>query len=194
MHEYGRISTLNQSLKEKIFVLPVATTTDNNIPPTTSASAPHSPIDSTFYTLDTDLEHMSGIVDGDQLNASSSHLPSTSNSVGPSLSSDSTFSKAGKSIDASVAASVSGTGPKGSWQAPESWNIVPDSTDLLQWPSDYDSISPGHASKGQKSFVRIFREDGTFGTISCDLEITVTELIQLLGQKVLSLHRLLAIN
>ena len=174
---------LKSKFKRKDSVLPVTTTTDNNIPPTTSASAPHSPIDSTFYTLDTDLEHMSGIVDGDQLNASSSHLPSTSNSVGPSLSSDSTFSKAGKSIDASVAASVSGTGPKGSWQAPESWNIVPDSTDLLQWPSDYDSISPGHASKGQKSFVRIFREDGTFGTISCDLEITVTELIQLLGRK-----------
>lgn len=104
--------------------------------------------------------------------------------------------------DGSISGPASGNAPPGdpattwqapeswntpaTWQAPESWNILPDS--VPQWPADYDnprtSLSgPGSGAKPQRYCVRVFREDGTFGTISCDIDTTVTELMQLLGKK-----------
>lgn len=148
-----------------------------------STSVPQSPLGSTFYPLDTDLEHMTGIVDGEKLNAAPSHLVSTPNLVAPFLNNETGSPVPGKHANSLVTTEAQHVEHAGSWQAPESWNIVPDSADFLQWPSTYDSISPGHGGKGKKSCVRVFREDGTFGTISCDIEITVTELIQLLGRK-----------
>lgn len=74
--------------------------------------------------------------------------------------------------------------PGATWQAPESWNILPDS--VPQWMTDYSATripSTATGGKSQRYYLRVFREDGTFGTISTDIDTTVTELMQLLGKK-----------
>lgn len=149
---------------------------------------PEKPPNSSYITLDTDLEHMTGIVDGKKSNSATGplSLPSAgvSNAVAPFNNTPSTYISHGTpDILQSSKPSIGTIDPTAAWKAPESWNIVPESTDVLQWPSDYDNMIPKRAGKPQKSCVRVFREDGTFGTVSCDVDITVTELIQLLGRK-----------
>lgn len=86
-----------------------------------------------------------------------------------------------------VGSTVNVADPAAGWTAPESWNILPDS--VPTWPSAYDNSSAITRSasklgaKIKRCFVRVFRQDGTFGTISCDIDTTVAELIQLLGKK-----------
>lgn len=168
-------------------------------------SVPQSPLGTTssnFYPLDTDLEHMTGIVDGKKSHTptnsvSNTNLPNVNSSALPGITTDDLgLSEIRTSGTGTTTPGITIPGPSttaintadqaGGWQAPESWNIVPD-TAVPHWPSSRESSSssaqPKSTNKNQKYFVRIFRENGTFGTFSCDIDITVTELIQLLSKK-----------
>ncbi|ANB15511.1 adenylate cyclase [Sugiyamaella lignohabitans] len=68
------------------------------------------------------------------------------------------------------------------WAAPESWAVSKETplTEDALWANG-DAIAS--APKKTNFFLRVFREDGTFGTVSCPLYATVSELIQMLGRK-----------
>mgnify|MGYP000910273593 CR=1 FL=1 len=159
---------------------------------------------SDIYTLDTDLEHMAGIVDGPKASHSASNsISNLSPFIGDPLDSTSTTTGTSGKFLISDSSAV--------WEAPESWSIMPDIAAALQssidltFGSESSTVSSSSASTSKdysknpsttttvngnrkpkptvKHCVRIFRENGTFGTISCDISTTVTELIQLLGRK-----------
>lgn len=136
---------------------------------------PQSPVNNntSALTWDISLDGLNGIV-----NDPKSH--SASNSV--SFSSDAT-----EPIQpAEVAMKAPVDNSNGSWQVPESWNYQPD---LVPAPGKTE-VTQNESLKEEapkvakpKHCMRVFREDGTFGTISCDYDITVTEVLQLLGRK-----------
>ncbi|CAN6645393.1 adenylate cyclase [Trichomonascus vanleenenianus] len=73
------------------------------------------------------------------------------------------------------------------WMAPESWRVatpmVPE-TKLQEQPSTVaPEKAPAKKQVAERHCLRVFREDGTFGTLSCDMNITVEELVQMLGRK-----------
>lgn len=147
-----------------------------------------------IYALDTDLEHMTGIVDGTKRSHSASNSVSASNTL-----------KLNNVENIPDPATSSSTDRAPGWEAPESWAIMPDTaTSIKRSSTGHTSSSlssalspvsptifktpmtpttPSRKKSNVKHCVRIFRENGTFGTISCDLSTTVTELIQLLGRK-----------
>lgn len=132
---------------------------------------PQSPLgtnDSPVYTWDINLDGMNGIVDGRKAHSASNSISITPNAPEPDVSPDNTPNMAAGDI---------------AWQAPESWNILPDVVPRLPHTEETAESVQKPAPKQLKHCVRIFREDGTFGTISCELDTTVTELLQLLGRK-----------
>ncbi|KAK9480609.1 hypothetical protein V1514DRAFT_275599 [Lipomyces japonicus] len=71
------------------------------------------------------------------------------------------------------------------WSAPESWGVMKGNdsqTAAMQTSYLYKSTAPRTHSKSSYA-VRVFRTDGTFTTISCTLDATVPEILQILGRK-----------
>lgn len=81
--------------------------------------------------------------------------------------------------------------PGSKWTAPESWGVV-DSIDpnldktsnessMTKWGDKFDQDKT--IRRKTNHCLRVFREDGTFGTLSCSIDISVNELLQMLGRK-----------
>lgn len=127
------------------------------------------------FTLDTDLKEMNGIVKGRTM----SQATSDDSQVSPK--------EAGKA--------VSGT----SWIPPESWGVASKSptdtrgsssrindsnSEVAEKPVWGAGFDYNAAEKKMDNYcLRVFREDGTFGTLSCPLDITVYQLLRMLGRK-----------
>lgn len=139
--------------------------------------------DSTSLTIwDLNLEGMNGIVDKQKKHSANNSISIPNTSASSYLAPDqSELSLDGFAMTGDIQI---GDDFSAAWKAPESWNILP--APVPQYPLEYESTIddiPKTQVKAPKYCVRVFRPDGTFGTISCDLETTVTELIQQLGRK-----------
>ncbi|KAK9368922.1 phosphatase 2C-domain-containing protein [Lipomyces kononenkoae] len=71
------------------------------------------------------------------------------------------------------------------WTAPESWGVMrPDDEHQSTYKPSQPKKTPLPRSKAASTYyIRVFRTDGTFATIVCPLDITVTDLMQILGRK-----------
>lgn len=155
-----------------------------------------------FYPLDTDLEHMGGIVNPkppsngrtatfspteETFTTSTTKKKHSSAAVSPTstpmrrsatseLTPTTTMAPQIPQASSNPTTATPTADPAANWTAPESWNIVPSFA-----PS---KVSPFPArNPNEKHCVRIFREDDTFGTLFCRVDVTVKELIQLIGKK-----------
>ncbi|KAJ9244931.1 hypothetical protein DTO169E5_1312 [Paecilomyces variotii] len=118
-----------------------------------------------FWTLDTDLDDMTGIISGPRppspRDKSSIHDATTSQG------------QDGKDRNSQL----------GNWYAPESWQVkrqdiaarIPETAD--------DSRGPPVKDDGKSYFIRIFRIDSTFATLSSGLNTTVADILVMLGRK-----------
>ncbi|KAK9357157.1 hypothetical protein V1504DRAFT_465519, partial [Lipomyces starkeyi] len=69
------------------------------------------------------------------------------------------------------------------WTAPESWGVMgPDDYNALKSPQLKKAPVPRSRAASRYN-VRVFRTDGTFATVACPLDATVTDLLQILGRK-----------
>lgn len=112
-----------------------------------------------------------------------------------------------QSIDSNIEYNNNVKDPQTNWMPPESWGVI-HTNEGQKWGFGFDhenSISTNTApqvnittstdtsndnsnangSQRRKSnhCLRVFREDGTFGTLSCPIDISVAELLQLLARK-----------
>lgn len=147
--------------------------TFNNKFPFSKKTRPHRPFDMTdeaigptdhndpghVYHLDTNLNDMEGIL-----------------TKPPPLT----------PMDSSFIASIDGDrrestveGPKGRWDAPDSWAVRRNTEDNTDDVPEVDEIGspPRPDEKLNPYFIRIFRSDGTFSTHSMALDSTVTDVI-----------------
>lgn len=129
---------------------------------------------SSIYQLDTDLEHMTGIVSS----------PNPTDDISTSLAVTSSFNSNSNSTSAlpKLAPAIS----EGKWQAPESWDTVPvTSSSLMQTPSEQTikHIDLPAAKSNVRYCARIFRDDNTFSTLSSPLGVSVTEFSEQIARK-----------
>lgn len=126
------------------------------------------------FSLDTDLEHMNGIVKPRPL--------SLTTTAGVRASRRSSFGKLEQGLTGPQSRQGSGSSFKQGWIPPESWDVETTVQEPVPaWGAGFDPNSG--IKKPTNHFFRVFREDGTFGTLNCPLDISVSELIQLLGRK-----------
>ena len=149
------------------------------------------------FSLDTDLAQMEGIVlpKSTRIPAVSADRKSFSK---PDVARTGTAWTAPESwgveemtvtmVNSMSEAPVARTGRRGT--APESWGVEEMTATMVNSMSeaplvttDLSSMNGVLAKKKANHCVRVFREDGTFGTLYCALDITVGELLQLLGRK-----------
>lgn len=119
--------------------------------------------ESGVWPLDTDLNHMEGIV---------------ASSQGGRDREDSTTAlpEDGKKRDGTAA---------GNWDAPESWQVKKHSEDLATRLPKIANEAARNAPEGNGSsyFLRVFRIDSTFATLSAGLNATVADILLMLGRK-----------
>lgn len=146
-------STIDQTNMGSTTSLPVSQPQSQPLAVTDSSSSSKLP---DMYQLDTDLEHMAGIVN-------------TSNS-----------------IDVTHPPPKPNPVTETKWEAPESWNTIPAVSAL----SSKDTTQKGSITKKAISpepnvryCARIFRDDDTFSTLSCPLDITVSTLSEQIARK-----------
>ncbi|KAF2878145.1 hypothetical protein BDV95DRAFT_600823 [Massariosphaeria phaeospora] len=126
-----------------------------------------------LWQLDTDLEHMEGIVNVQQppMTPPTGDLPVIAWPT-EELGGIETKDQDGNTVV---------------WDAPDSWAVRPVGSDSMPRNGEYDET--GATSKEEdisKTYcVRIFRVDSTFATLSATLNTTVAEIIQILGKKTL---------
>ncbi|THC90855.1 hypothetical protein EYZ11_009686 [Aspergillus tanneri] len=117
------------------------------------------------YQLDTDLSHMEGIV----------------KQRSPAPLSDKNKTDGASTEHSGI---PDGLGP-GNWDAPESWHVK------KQW-DDNTALLPGGGEgplrttsepAGVPFFIRVFRIDSTFATLSTGLNATVADILLILGRK-----------
>lgn len=115
------------------------------------------------WALDTDLNHMEGIVASSQSGRgrgdSTTALPED-----------------GKKQDGTAA---------GNWDAPESWQVKKHGEDLAARLPKIANEAARNAPEGNGSsyFLRVFRIDSTFATLSAGLNATVADILLMLGRK-----------
>ncbi|KAK9484358.1 phosphatase 2C-domain-containing protein [Lipomyces starkeyi] len=81
---------------------------------------------------------------------------------------------------------VSQVGPTGAgWTAPESWGVMRADEELHNGgkPPQPKKAPVPRSKAASRYYVRVFRTDGTFATVVCPLDVTVTDLLQILGRK-----------
>ncbi|PYH77694.1 adenylate cyclase AcyA [Aspergillus uvarum CBS 121591] len=122
--------------------------------------------DSNMWALDTDLSHMEGIV----------NPPSPGDR--------------GRIPDGAFAQVEDRTNrdnlPAGNWDAPESWHVKKQKDDISSLLPDEGVEQPGPTISepdGVGYFIRVFRADSTFATLSAGLYATVADVLLLLGRK-----------
>jgi adenylate cyclase len=119
-----------------------------------------------LFNLDTDLEHMEGIV-------APIHNPLMPTPIGehvpPPFGGDE--KKADPDDDAN-------------WKHPESWGVRQEEEESVRPELDEPDVVPLEMNS-RMYCVRVFRADSTFATLSATLDTTVAEIIQILGKKTL---------
>ena len=111
------------------------------------------------FELDTDLAHMEGIVDRDR-GSDASLVPTgedgTRQTDEPSTS---------------------------QWAPPESWQVK--KNDIATQPTEKEEEASNKApeKEGTQYFIRVFRIDSTFATLSAGLNATVADILRMLGKK-----------
>ena len=108
------------------------------------------------WRLDTDLNHMEGIVSSSQ----------AGRKQGP---------------DGATAPLEESKKLDGHWDAPESWQVKKHGEDLSKIANEPGRTAP----EGDKTsyFLRVFRIDSTFATLSAGLDATVADILLMLGRK-----------
>ncbi|KAE8144587.1 hypothetical protein BDV25DRAFT_166492 [Aspergillus avenaceus] len=123
-----------------------------------------------MYQLDTDLTHMEGIV-------RKRSPPSTADR-------NNLADGASKQQDE---ANKRDTMPTGHWDAPESWHVKrhgEENTAVLPNGVDVESVrTVPSESDGTPYFIRVFRIDSTFATLSTGVKATVADILVILGRK-----------
>ncbi|ORY13274.1 hypothetical protein BCR34DRAFT_272780 [Clohesyomyces aquaticus] len=124
-----------------------------------------------LWNLDTDLDHMEGIVNLQQppMTPPTGEIPPVWPGEDPAV--------APKDQDDLTAA----------WDAPDSWAVKRPDEEGAPRHGDYDDNSavPKEEDSSKTYCVRIFRVDSTFATLSATLGTSVSEIIQILGKKTL---------
>ncbi|KAF9889252.1 cysteinyl-tRNA synthetase [Aspergillus nanangensis] len=115
-----------------------------------------------MWTLDTDLSHMEGIVR--EQNSTSAE-------------------DRNKSLDATTGENENGR--VGHWDAPESWHVKKHGEEsVVRLPTSGKTIARNAPdTDGISYFIRVFRIDSTFATLSTGLNATVADILVLLGRK-----------
>ncbi|KAL2012027.1 hypothetical protein VTN00DRAFT_4745 [Thermoascus crustaceus] len=121
------------------------------------------------WALDTDLEHMEGII-------------SQPRPLSPTDRSGGIFDGAPSNDD--DGRDMNGV-PAGNWDAPESWQVKKHGDDIVgRLPEIADELPNGGAKdNGTSYFIRVFRIDSTFATLSAGLNATVADILVMLGRK-----------
>ncbi|GAT22120.1 adenylate cyclase AcyA [Aspergillus luchuensis] len=133
----------------------------NEVPPGKEIRQPDR---SNVWELDTDLTHMEGIVNPPSPSAKSKMLD------GASIRSEETRRR-----DAV---------PAGNWDAPESWHVKKQNEPSTLLPQDTSEPGPTITEPdGPNWYIRIFRPDATFATLSGGLYATVADLVHGLSRK-----------
>ncbi|PYH89794.1 adenylate cyclase AcyA [Aspergillus ellipticus CBS 707.79] len=133
----------------------------NDLPPGKNARYPD---EANVWALDTDLSHMEGIVN-----------PPSPSERGKQFDGASLRSEDTKHRDAV---------PAGNWDAPESWQVKRQRDEGSLMPPE--TFEPGPAiaeSDGGNWFIRIFRHDTTFVTLSVGFYATVSDMVHQLSRK-----------
>ena len=120
------------------------------------------------WALDTDLDDMEGII---------SH-------PGPSSPTDRNRDLQGSLSQQEARTQVDGM-PAGNWNAPESWQVKKHGEDIsARLPRIADEIARAKPDTyGHPYFIRVFRIDSTFATLSAPLNATVDNILLMLGRK-----------
>ncbi|KAF2115465.1 hypothetical protein BDV96DRAFT_80210 [Lophiotrema nucula] len=125
-----------------------------------------------LWSLDTDLEHMEGIV-----NVQQQQPPPMTPPTG-----DLPTSWPGEEI----AAKPKNEDEMANWDAPDSWAVKRLGDEGMPKHEEYDDACTAQEVDIAKTYcVRIFRVDSTFATLSATLTTNVSEIIQILGKKTL---------
>ncbi|KAF2195275.1 PP2C-domain-containing protein [Zopfia rhizophila CBS 207.26] len=124
-----------------------------------------------LWNLDTDLDHMEGIISVQQ-----PPMTPPTGDMPPAWAGGDDATEA-KEPD----------GGAGAWDAPDSWAVKRIGEDNAARHGDLDEngIVPKEENNSIAYCVRIFRVDSTFATLSVTLNTTVSEIIQILGKKTL---------
>ncbi|KAK9454179.1 hypothetical protein V1511DRAFT_481732 [Dipodascopsis uninucleata] len=161
--------------------------------------------DHNMFFLDTRLEDMSGIVKPEYYSKNDSstkeksgrrHLGKRGRLIvthrdkgqhGPGNSQQKTGTSNALTSAAPSPIERKGLNPPGNngWAAPDSWGVMR-TDDEIHNPMKYFQLkSPPHSrtKQSQAFYVRVFRDNGTFATISCALDTSVSELLPILGKK-----------
>ncbi|KAL5332936.1 hypothetical protein BJX70DRAFT_382476, partial [Aspergillus crustosus] len=117
------------------------------------------------WALDTDLSHMEGIV----------QAPSSNDAKKPPDASEVRSDEKRASEQLAV----------GNWDAPESWHVKRQKDEMTaKLPKrSYDSAHTISEPDGVPYFIRVFRIDGTFATLSNGVQATVADVLLSLGKK-----------
>ncbi|KAF3395032.1 hypothetical protein DPV78_008581 [Talaromyces pinophilus] len=72
----------------------------------------------------------------------------------------------------------------GDWNAPDSWQVKKQGDDLVRGlPEIDDELEAAAIHDSSSYFIRVFRIDSTFATLSAPLNATVADILELLGKK-----------
>jgi adenylate cyclase len=125
-------------------------------------SPPHH--QSNMFTLDTDLNDMAGIVSEPR----------------PFSPTDQAFIFDGNMPDEKLLKENQG----GDWNAPESWQVKKQGDDIVRGLPEIDNeLETTAIVNSSMYFIRVFRIDLTFATLSAPLNATVSDILELLGRK-----------
>ena len=80
-------------------------------------------------------------------------------------------------------ADVANTGDAETWNAPDSWAVNRGEENVTRLPEIDETGIPPKADDHGAYCVRVFRVDSTFATLSTNLNVTVHEILQILGKK-----------
>jgi adenylate cyclase len=131
-----------------------------------------------LWNLDTDLSDMGGIVD-----KGTAVSPGDTSGIFTGLPEPDEKRKDSKD---------SGPFAGGNWDAPDSWGVKKQGDDVVgRLPEiDEDGDLAVDEDDGTPYFVRVFRADSTFATLSTSLSTTVSDIVQMLGKKSFLQHDL----
>lgn len=123
-----------------------------------------------LWNLDTDLDHMEGIVNLQQ----------------PPMTPPTGDIPTGWPGEDNTAEPKDGDQLAG-WDAPDSWAVRPLGDENVPRHGEFDEtgVAPKEVDNTKTYCVRIFRVDSTFATLSATLQTSVAEIIQILGKKTL---------
>lgn len=129
-----------------------------------------------LWNLDTDLEHMEGIISHQQ----------------PPMTPPTGEIHAGWPGDDPSQESRESDSFAGAWDAPDSWAVKRIGDECIGRLRELDENGnlPKDENTGPPYCVRIFRVDSTFAVLSVNLNTTVSEIIQILGKKTFLLDEL----